>query len=137
MLSADASVDSARSKVIWVRFSKKFIGVIGNETTITLDDWVAINAPGADDLILQMDIEGTEWSVLLNVSRATLLRFRILVIEFHDLERLMDKHAFTIIAIHLSDFSRTFMLFTFTLTITDEPCVAIRLPFLVCKKSPF
>jgi hypothetical protein len=42
-------------------------------------------------------IEGAEWTVLLNVSRDTLRRFRIMVIEMHDLERLMDKHTFFII----------------------------------------
>ena len=44
-----------------------------------------------------MDIEGAEWAVLLNVSRNTLIRFRIIVIELHNLERLMDKHAFELI----------------------------------------
>ena len=80
-----------------VHFTKKFLGVTNNETTITLDDWVDVNKPGNDDLILQMDIEGAEWAVLLNVSRKTLRRFRIVVLELHDLERLMDKHAFVII----------------------------------------
>ena len=32
----------------------------------------------------------------LNVSHHTLRRFRIIVIELHDLERLMDKHAFAV-----------------------------------------
>jgi hypothetical protein len=93
----DGSVDAAPIKGDMVHFSKKFLGVINNETTITLDDWVHDNKPGHDDLILQMDIEGAEWPVLLNVSRDTLRRFRIIVIELHDLERLMDKHAFVII----------------------------------------
>ena len=94
---ADASVDAAPIKGDMVHFCKKFLGVINNETTITLDDWVNTNKPGHDDLILQMDIEGAEWPVLLNASRDTLRRFRIIVIELHDLERLMDKHAFVII----------------------------------------
>jgi hypothetical protein len=94
---ADWSVDAAPINGEMVHFSKKFIGVTNNETTITLDDWVDANKPGHDDLILQMDIEGAEWPVLLNVSRHTLRRFRIIVIELHDLERLMDKHAFVII----------------------------------------
>ena len=94
---ADASVDRAPIKGDLVHFSKNFLGVTNNETTITLDEWVNANKPGNDDLILQMDIEGAEWPVLLNVSRDTLRRFRIVVIELHDLERLMDKHAFIII----------------------------------------
>jgi hypothetical protein len=95
---ADASVDSAPIVGGMVHFTKKFLGVVNDDTTITLDDWVRTNKPGGHDLILQMDIEGAEWHVLLNASRDTLRRFRIIVVEFHDLERLMDKHAFPIIS---------------------------------------
>ena len=80
-----------------VHFTKKHLGVINNDATITLDHWVERNKPSNDDLILQMDIEGAESAVLLNVSRDTLRRFRIMVIEMHDLERFMDRHAFFII----------------------------------------
>jgi Methyltransferase FkbM domain len=93
----DGSVDNAPIEGNMVHFAKKFLGVTSNDTTITLDDWVSANEPGGNDLVLQMDIEGAEWPVLLNVSRNTLLRFRIIVVELHDLERLMDKHAFLII----------------------------------------
>lgn len=95
---ADASVVAAPIQGDRIHFTRKFLGVVNDDTTITLDDWVKANTPGNGDLILQMDIEGAEWPVLLNTSRDTLLRFRIIVIELHDLERLMDKHAFTIIA---------------------------------------
>jgi len=93
---ADASVDEAPIK--GASFIKKFVGVIDDDTTIRLDDWVAEFAPNEGDLLLQMDIEGAEWPVLLNASAAVLRRFRIMVIEFHDLERLMDEHALPIIA---------------------------------------
>jgi hypothetical protein len=91
---ADASVDDAPIKGSMVHFTKKFLGVVNDDNTITLDDWVNKNKPGNDDLILQMDIEGAEWTVLLAASRETLRRFRIIVIELHDLETLMDKHGF-------------------------------------------
>jgi hypothetical protein len=94
---ADASVDHSPLAGEMVHFAKKFLGVINNDTTITLDDWVNGGKPGNDDLILQMDIEGAEWPVLLNVSHDTLRRFRIIIIELHSLERLMDMHAFFII----------------------------------------
>ncbi|TPQ27239.1 hypothetical protein C2U70_30895 [Bradyrhizobium guangdongense] len=95
---ADASVSSAPIDGDMVHFTRKFLGVVNNDTTITLDDWVSSNKPENDgDLILQMDIEGAEWPVLLNASRPTLQRFRMIVIELHDLERVMDKHAFNII----------------------------------------
>ncbi|MGV7217092.1 FkbM family methyltransferase [Bradyrhizobium sp. UFLA05-112] len=96
---ADGSVKAAPFDSEMVQFTKKFLGVVNNETTITLDDWVrSSKLENNGDLLLQMDIEGAEWSILLNVSRETLRRFRIIVIEFHDLERLMDTHAFRLIA---------------------------------------
>ena len=49
------------------------------------------------DLILQMDIDGAEWPVLLNASSDVLRQFRIMAVEFHNLERLMDRHGFAII----------------------------------------
>jgi len=94
---ADASVDHSPLEGGMAHFTKKFLGVVNNDTTVTLDDWVNANKPGKDDLILQMDIEGAEWPVLLNVSRDTLRRFRIIIIELHSLERLMDMHALFII----------------------------------------
>jgi Methyltransferase FkbM domain len=79
-------------------FTPKFVGVLNDEKTITMDDWIDQRAPGDSDLLLQMDIEGHEWPVLLNVREATLRRFRIIVLETHDMERIMDKHAFLIIS---------------------------------------
>lgn len=67
-------------------FEKKWLDLNGVADAITLDDWVARREPDpAVDLILQMDIEGAEYRNLLNVSAQTLQRFRILVIEFHNL----------------------------------------------------
>lgn len=42
---------------------------------------------GNGDLILQMDIEGDEYEVLNEISEECLSRFRIIIIEFHNLER--------------------------------------------------
>jgi hypothetical protein len=95
---ADGSVAAPPISGELVHFTNKFIGVINNDKTITLDHWIETTGPHIGDLILQMDIEGAEWPVLLNVSRETLRQFRIVVIELHDLERLMDKHGFSIIS---------------------------------------
>jgi hypothetical protein len=45
-------------------------------------------------MILQMDIEGFEYEVLLNVPDDLLNQFRIIVIEFHELELLFEPYAF-------------------------------------------
>lgn len=72
-------------------FEKLFLGTSNSESTIRIDDWIRVKCPGEGDLILQMDIEGAEWEVLGSMTDETLLRFRHLVIEFHDMEFLWSK----------------------------------------------
>lgn len=49
------------------------------------------------DRVLQMDIEAAEYHVLLDVSDETLKRFRIMVIEFHRLNRIFSRFQFDVI----------------------------------------
>lgn len=60
---------------------------VGN--SISLDDWVN-NSPhcSSTNLLLQMDIEGSEYPVLLSTSRSVLSKFSILVFELHYLSLL-------------------------------------------------
>lgn len=85
---ADYSVDGPPIKHASFDFEKKFLGVTNDDVYIRLGDWVERKAKGDFDLILQMDIEGAEYAVLLDTPEAVLQRFRILVIEFHGLNRL-------------------------------------------------
>lgn len=85
---ADYSVDGPPLNHPSFDFEKKFLGVTNDEIYITLGDWVERKAENPFDLILQMDIEGAEYAVLLDVPEEVLQRFRILVIEFHGLNRL-------------------------------------------------
>ena len=66
---------------------------------MTLDDWVKRKAPKNGDLILQMDIEGAEYCVLLDSDNELLKRFRILIIEFHNFEGLLYSRNFELINI--------------------------------------
>jgi hypothetical protein len=82
-----------------VKFERKFVGVTTEGDFISLEDWVCDNEPQPeDDLLLQMDIEGAEWFVLASTSDKLLSRFRIMCIEFHDLENLFSPFAFRIMA---------------------------------------
>ena len=89
-------------------FIKKHLGVVNDDSLITADRWINDREPGNHDLLLQMDIEGAEWPILLNLSEANLRRFRIMVLELHDMERLMDKHGFQIIACVMSRLLNSF-----------------------------
>ena len=64
--------------------------------------------PGAGDLLLQMDIEGHEWTVLLNASEAVLSRFRIIVLELHWLPHCLDPVAWQLFDTVLDRLGRLF-----------------------------
>lgn len=91
---ADYSVDQAPVQHPLISFEKKFLGLENNEVFTTLDAWVEKHAPNRTDFLLQMDIEGAEYDVLFDVSDETLQQCRILVIEFHHLDRLITNEGF-------------------------------------------
>jgi hypothetical protein len=95
---ADYSVDGSPIENNLIQFEKKFLGVENNEVYMTLDDWVDTNINNDNnDLILQMDIEGAEYDVILNAFDVTLKKFRILIVEFHDLQTLSEPFGYKII----------------------------------------
>jgi hypothetical protein len=56
---------------------------------IRLDDWIVEKKQNKGDLVLQMDIEGNEWPILADISAETLSRFRIIVLELHEMDNLL------------------------------------------------
>ena len=90
---ADASVENVPVPHPNFKFSKVFLDSFNSDRTIRLDDYCADIAPG-EDLLLQMDIEGAEYRVLHSATDAALNRFRIMVIEFHDLDSLFTSFGF-------------------------------------------
>jgi hypothetical protein len=90
---ADASVAGPPVQHERFHFTRKFLDSYNSENTITLDDYCD-GVPGDGDLIFQMDIEGAEYRVLASASYALLRRFRIMVIEFHDLDHLFSRVGF-------------------------------------------
>jgi hypothetical protein len=96
---ADYSVDGPSQAHPHFIFDKKFVGSISDETATTLDDWKQAHIGNyGGDLILQMDIEGAEFEALLAASAKLLSQFRIMVIEFHDLDQLFNKPYFELVS---------------------------------------
>ncbi len=92
---ADASIDPPQDLLPNMQFLSKFIGPDDRGPFMTMQTWINQSVSLDDDLILQMDIEGAEYSVLQTLPDETLARFRILLIEFHQLHHvfLPEKHA--------------------------------------------
>ncbi|WP_288247118.1 FkbM family methyltransferase [uncultured Prochlorococcus sp.] len=72
-------------------FEKKWLDIDQGNDSITLEDWVYKYISNSNtDLILQMDIEGAEYRNILSCSETLLKRFRIIVIELHQLESIFS-----------------------------------------------
>lgn len=106
---ADYSVDSPAVMRPEFTFDKKFLGASDRDEFLTLETWKDKYLSGySGDLLLQMDIEGAEYEVILNASDALLNQFRIVVIEFHHLERLFDSFSFRIVSACLFKLLKSF-----------------------------
>jgi hypothetical protein len=89
---ADKSIEQPAIEHELFHFTKKFVGVTSNDDFMTLDNWVTSSIPRTDsDLLLQIDIEGYEYEVLLSASESLMQRFRIIVAEFHQLDQLWSR----------------------------------------------
>ncbi|MGD0547479.1 MAG: FkbM family methyltransferase [Terracidiphilus sp.] len=96
---ADYSVDSPPVMRPEFTFDKKFLGATDRGEFFTLATWKDKYLKNyTEDLILQMDIEGCEYEVILSTPKDLLKQFRIIVIEFHFLDRVFDRFAFSIIS---------------------------------------
>lgn len=58
---------------------------------ITLAEAVELVGSGPGNMILQMDIEGAEWEILQSVPAEVMKRFKMLVIEFHSFDKMLEK----------------------------------------------
>jgi Methyltransferase FkbM domain len=94
---ADYSVDAPPFIHDRIDFEKKFLGAEDDEKFTRLSSWIERKYSGSADLILQMDIEGAEYQILLESPDELLAKFRVIVIEFHHLNRLYEVMGFDLI----------------------------------------
>lgn len=106
---ADYSVDAPAIERPEFTFDKKFIGPADQGNYMTLASWKAKYLDGySGDLLLQMDIEGAEYEVILSTPESLLNQFRVIAVEFHFLDRMFDASQFPTIA---STFEKLLSLF--------------------------
>lgn len=80
-------------------FDKKFLGGYDHDMFFTLATWKNQYLKDySGDLLLQMDIEGGEYEVILSTPESLLSQFRIIVIEFHEMDRLFDALIFRLLS---------------------------------------
>lgn len=92
---ADKSVNQPAESHGLFNFTQKFVGVTTSDDFMTVDDWVNSSLTSSQtDLILQIDIEGCEYETFLAMSDVLMLRYRIIVAEFHFLDQLWSQPFF-------------------------------------------
>lgn len=91
----DASIDEQPDAHPNLFFHKYFVSGVRNDGIYkTLDRIIAENGhQGETDIILQMDVEGAEWEVLRHIRRETMMRFKQIVFEFHDIGILANRYS--------------------------------------------
>ncbi|MDD3276368.1 MAG: FkbM family methyltransferase [Kiritimatiellales bacterium] len=94
---ADNSVEQPAESDEKFHFTRKHVGVLTTDSEMTLDRWVADSLPDSrSDLLLQMDVEGAEYEILCSMTDQLAQRFRIVVVEFHDLDQLWNQAFFNL-----------------------------------------
>ena len=93
---ADGSVDKPPISHPKLFFEKKFVGTVESEDTLDFQKWIESNSNSGEDLILQMNIEGSEYACILGCDVKVLNQFRVIVVEFHFLEKIFDQKIFPI-----------------------------------------
>ena len=83
----DGSVERPQGAHELFYFSQLWLRAVDTEGAISLETWVSTSGMEGD-LLLQMDIEGGEYQVLLSCDSDILRRFRIIAIELHFLDAL-------------------------------------------------
>ena len=92
---ADASVDGPVDNHENFVFTKKYIGALDNQEFVSIEAWVnSANLKDESELMLQMDIEGYEYEVIFSIPTKVMKKFRIIIIEFHQLDYLFNKFMF-------------------------------------------
>jgi len=106
---ADSSVSVPPVNNSKFQFLKKYIGPVSYGEYITMDEWVSlsIQSDAKSDLMLQMDIEGLEYLTILSISENLLKRFRIIVLECHNLHKMWNTANFEIINLAFLKLLRT------------------------------
>lgn len=86
----DHTIVAAPSTHPNLTFHRKKVSTAPSATDVTLGELLADVPADSASVILKMDIEGAEWSVLENASKADLSKLAQFVCEFHDLSRLSE-----------------------------------------------
>jgi hypothetical protein len=91
----DGSVDAPSDLTNNHLFVKKFVGAASFNDYLSIHDIFKKELKDFREIIGQIDIEGGEYSLLSAISLEDLLKLRIIVVEFHEIDRWIQKRFYT------------------------------------------
>ena len=110
MCDFSSDIDNFKTEIIkgMQFFEKKWLDIYQDENNISLEEWVnKYTDEPKSDLILQMDIEGAEYRNLCSCPKYILQRFRILIIELHDLASILKEGKDNKVSLLLTKINKT------------------------------
>ena len=96
ILMADGTVEEPNLSISNYSFLKKNIGAYEDEVTTTMNTWIN-STETQNNLLLQMDIEGSEYEAISCLDEINLKKFQVMVIEFHHFEQVLTKMGYKIV----------------------------------------
>lgn len=90
----DHTVNNLKISQPNIKFNKIGISHQKSYNYTTMDE-ILKKVPSDIDIILKMDIEGSEWKVLSNLDDTLFTRFRQIIVEFHDLHKILNNQLFS------------------------------------------
>lgn len=91
----DGTIDNLINLPEGLEFINKNLSINEDSNSITLKNWIDQKNVNNEN-ILQMDIEGSEYSIILDLDRNYLKKFRIILIEFHNIDLILNDQFFLI-----------------------------------------
>tara|TARA_B110000858_G_C17806743_1_gene478464 strand:+ start:3875 stop:4675 length:801 start_codon:yes stop_codon:yes gene_type:complete len=87
-------------------YIKKNLATYDDNDHTTIGSWMK-NSEN-ENLILQMDIEGSEYEIINSITETNLKRFKIMVIEFHHFEQIITKLGYTMVSSVINKINKYF-----------------------------
>jgi hypothetical protein len=102
----DHTIDDPQIKDSNLKFHN--VGIAATiQSKFTTMSKILEDIPKEHDIILKIDIEGSEWDVLKNLSSSNLIRCKQIVAEFHNLHKIADDHFFDLVSKSLSNLNNS------------------------------
>ena len=121
----DHTISQLPSKIKNARFFREKIGKSPEVSILEAID----RSKNQGDLILKMDIEGSEWEVLSELEEKDLIKFRQLIIEFHSLSNFKDNESYIRITSILERLSNHFYILNSHANNCGDFCIIENIPF--------